>query len=194
MKRFLTTMSIIAIIVLGIYYPIVWLIIGIGLIIVIVLIFILIRNYDKSDDLFMKNKFGENYKDLINDGKLGLQTACLCKPDAHHTSKEDIEKLARISLPDFVIKGCKETLADFTGDYRGEAEIEFVRIVDNSIILQIENNMKQGDSRWRKRNDDKEYICSLIEPDLSTMPSKDEYWRLVLRRDSNLGEIIYGRV
>ena len=194
MKKFLTTMSIIAIIVLGINYPIVWWIIGIGLIIVVVLIYIFISGADKSDDTFMKNKFGENYKDLINDGKLGLQTACLCKPDTHHTSKEEIEKLVRISLPDFVIKGCKETLADFTGDYRGEAEIEFVRIVDNSIILQIENNMKQGDSRWRKRNDDKEYICSLIEPDLSTTPSKDEYWRIVLRRDSNLGEIIYGRV
>jgi hypothetical protein len=93
-----------------------------------------------------------------------------------------------------VIKGSKETLADFTGDYSGKAEIEFDRIVDDSIIQQIENKMKQGDSRWRKRNDDKEYICSLIEPDLSATPSKDEYWRLVLRRDSNLGEIIYGRV
>lgn len=159
-------MSIIAIIVLGIYYPIVWLIIGIGLIIVIALIFFLIKSYDKNDDTFMKNKFGENYEDLIKDGKLGLQTACLCKPDAHHTSKEEIERLARISLPDFVVKGCKETLADFTGDYRGEAEIEFVRIVDDSTILQIENDMGKVSSHWRKRNDDKEYICSLIEPDL----------------------------
>lgn len=187
-------MSIIAIIVLGIFYPIVWLIIGVGLIIVIALVLFFIKSYDKNDDAFMKNKFGENYKDLIKDGKLGLQTACLCKPDAHYTSKEEIEKLARINLPDFVIKGSKETLADFTGDYSGKAEIEFDRIVDDSIIQQIENKMKQGDSRWRKRNDDKEYICSLIEPDLSATPSKDEYWRLVLRRDSNLGEIIYGRV
>lgn len=194
MKQFLITMSIIAIIVLGIYCPIVWLIIGIGLIIVIALIFFLVKSYDKNDDAFMKNKFGENYKDLIKDGKLGLRTAYPCKPDSHHTSKEEIGKLARISLPDFVIKGCKETLEDFTGDYSGKAEIEFDRIVDDSIIQQIENNMKQGDSRWRKRNDDKEYICSLVEPDLSAKPSKDEYWRIALRRDSNLGEIIYGRV
>lgn len=194
MKRFLSTMSVIAIIVLGIYYPIVWLIIGIGLIIVIVLIFFLIKSYDNSDDTFMKNKFGENYKDLIKDGKLGLRTGYSCKPDPHYTSKEEMEKLANISLPDFVIKECKETLTDFTGDYSGDAKIEFVRIVDDNIIRQIENNMKQGDSRWRKRNGDNKYICSLIEPDLSSTPSKDEYWRLVLRRGSNLGEIIYGRV
>ena len=187
-------MSIIAIIVLGIYYPTVWLIIGIGLIIVIALIFFLIKSYDKNDDTFMKNKFGENYKDLIKDGKLGLRTAYPCKPDSHHTSKEEMEKLVNFSLPDFTIKECKETLEDFTGDYSGKAEIEFDRIVDDSIIQKIENNMKQGDSRWRKRNDDIEYICSLIEPDLSATPSKDEYWRIVLRRDSNLGEIIYGRV
>ena len=194
MKKFLITMSIIAIIVLGIYYPIVWLIIGIGLIIVIALIFFLINSYDKNDDTFMKNKFGENYKDLIKDGKLGLRTAYPCKPDSYHTSKEEMEKLVNFSLPDFTIKECKETLADFTGDYSGEAEIEFDRIVDDSIFQQIENNMKQGDSRWRKRNDGYEYICSLTEPDLSATPSKDEYWRIVLRRGSNLGEIIYGRV
>ena len=75
-----------------------------------------------------------------------------------------------------------------------EAEIEFDRIVDDSIIQQIENNLKQGDSRWRKRNDGNEYICSLVEPNLSSTPSKDEYWRIVLRRGSNLVEILYGRV
>ena len=187
-------MSIIAIIVLGIYCPIVWLIIGIGLIIVIALLFFLIKSYDKNDDTFMKNKFGENYKDLIKDGKLGLRTAYPCKPDSHHTSKEEMEELANISLPDYVVKKCKETLEDFTGDYSGEAEIEFDRIVDDSIIQQIENNLKQGDSRWRKRNDGNEYICSLVEPNLSSTPSKDEYWRIVLRRGSNLGEILYGRV
>lgn len=73
MKQFLITMSIIAIIVLGIYCPIVWLIIGIGLIIVIALIFFLIKSYDKNDDAFMKNKFGENYKDLIKDGSWVLE-------------------------------------------------------------------------------------------------------------------------
>ena len=194
MKKFLITMSIIAIIVLGIYYPIVWLIIGIGLIIVIVLIFILIRNYDKSDDLFMKNKFGENYRDLIKDGKLGLRTAYSCKPDSYYTSKEEMEKPANISLPDFVIKECKETLADFTGDYSGEASIEFCKAIDNSVILQIEEDMKKEHSRWRKGKDEDECTCNLSEPDLSSTTSKDEYWRLILRRGSNLGKIVYGRV
>lgn len=194
MKTFWMLFVLIGIIVLGIYFPVFRWIIGIGVIIVIGLIILLLRGLNNSEDFSLKNKFGENYKDLIKDGKLGLQTACPCKPDAHHTSKEEIERLARISLPDFVIKGCKETLADFTGDYRGEAEIEFVRIVDDSTILQIENDMRQESSCWRKRNDDKEYICSLTEPDLSATPSKDEYWRLVILKDSNLGKILYGRV
>ena len=194
MKTFWMLFILTGIIVLGIYFPVFRWITGIGVIIVIGLIILLLRGLNNSEDFSLKNKFGENYKDLIKEGKLGLQTACPCKPDAYHTSKEEIEKLAGISLPDFVIKGCKETLADFTGDYRGEAEIEFVRIVDDSTILQIENDMGQESSCWRKRNDDNEYICNLKEPDLSATPSKDEYWRLVILRDSYLGKILYGRV
>jgi hypothetical protein len=194
MKIFWMLFILTGIIVLGIYFPIARWIMGIGVIIVVGLIIILFRGLNNSEDFYLKNKFGDNYKYLISTGKLGLQTACPCKPDFHHTSKEEIEKLAKISLPDFVVKGCKETLADFTGDYRGEAEIEFVRTVDDNIFLQIENDMGQESSCWSKRNDDEEYICSLKEPDLSATPSKDEYWRLAIRRDSNLGKIIYGRV
>jgi uncharacterized membrane protein YcaP (DUF421 family) len=58
-----------SIIVLGIYYPLVWWIIGIGLIIVIALIYLFISSIDKSSELSMKEKFGENYKELIRSGK-----------------------------------------------------------------------------------------------------------------------------
>ena len=142
----------------------------------------------------MKEKFGENYKELIQTGKLGLRIACPCKPDIRYTSKKEIEKLSNISLPDFVIKECKETLGDITGDYSGEATIEFCTIIDDSIIRQINDDMSKGDSRWRKSDNNDEYICGLIEPDLSSTPSKDEYWRLILRRDSNMGQIAYGRI
>lgn len=193
-KTILTILILGSIIILGIYYPIVWWIIGIGLIIVIALIYLFICISDKSSESSMKEKFGENYKELIQTGKLGLRIACPCKPDIRYTSKKEIEKLSNISLPDFVIKECKETLGDITGDYSGEATIEFCTIIDDSIIRQINDDMSKGDSRWRKSNNNDEYICGLIEPDLSSTPSKDEYWRLILRRDSNMGQIAYGRI
>ena len=117
-----------------------------------------------------------------------------CLSDSRYTSKKEIEKLANINLPDFKIKERNEALTDFTGNYIGEAMIEFCKIIDDSIIRQIEKNMKQEDSRWRKSDNNDEYICGLIEPDLSSTPSKDEYWRLILRRDSNMGQIAYGRI
>jgi hypothetical protein len=193
-KTILTILILGSIIILGIYYPIVWWIIGIGLIIVIALIYLFICISDKSSESSMKEKFGENYKELIQTGKLGLRIACPCKPDIRYTSKKEIEKLSNISLPDFVIKECKETLGDITGDYSGEATIEFCTIIDDSIIRQINDDMSKGDSRWRKSDNNDEYICGLIEPDSSSTPSKDEYWRLILRRDSNMGQIAYGRI
>lgn len=193
-KTILTILILGSIIILGIYYPIVWWIIGIGLIIVIALIYLFICISDKSSESSMKEKFGENYKELIQTGKLGLRIACPCKPDIRYTSKKEIEKLSNISLPDFVIKECKETLGDITGDYSGEATIEFCTIIDDSIIRQINDDMSKGDSRLRKSDNNDEYICGLIEPDLSSTPSKDEYWRLILRRDSNMGQIAYGMI
>lgn len=117
-----------------------------------------------------------------------------CLSDSRYTSKKEIEKLANINLPDFKIKERNEALTDFTGNYIGEAMIELCKIIDDNIIQQIEKNMKQEDSRWRKSDNNDEYICGLIEPDLSSTPSKDEYWRLILRRDSNMGQIAYGRI
>lgn len=143
-KTILTILILGNIIILGIYYPIVWWIIGIGLIIVIALIYLFICISDKSSESSMKEKFGENYKELIQTGKLGLRIACPCKPDIRYTSKKEIEKLSNISLPDFVIKECKETLGDITGDYSGEATIEFCTIIDDSIIRQINDDMSKG--------------------------------------------------
>ena len=117
-----------------------------------------------------------------------------CLSDSRYTSKKEIEKLANINLPDFKIKERNEALTDFTGNYIGEAMIEFCKIIDDSIIRQINDDMSKGDSRWRKSDNNDEYICGLIEPDLSSTPSKDEYWRLILRRDSNMGQIAYGRI
>lgn len=117
-----------------------------------------------------------------------------CLSDSRYTSKKEIEKLANINLPDFKIKERNEALTDFTGNYIGEAMIEFCKIIDDSIIQQIEEDMKKDSSRWRRSDNNDEYICGLIEPDLSSTPSKDEYWRLILRRDSNMGQIAYGRI
>lgn len=191
-KTILAILILGSIIILGIYYPVVWWIIGIGLIIVIALIYLLICIVDKSSESSMKEKFGENYKELIQTGKLGLRTACPCKPDIRYTSKKEIEKLSNISLPDFVIKECKETLGDITGDYSGEATIEFCTIIDDNIIQQIEENMKQEDSRWRK-GENGEYVCDLLKPYVGK-PVTDEFWTLSIHENMSEGIVRYGRV
>ncbi len=191
-KTILTILILGSIIILGIYYPIVWRIIGIGLIIVIALIYLFICISDKSSESSMKEKFGENYKELIQTGKLGLRIACPCKPDIRYTSKKEIEKLSNISLPDFVIKECKETLGDITGDYSGEATIEFCTIIDNSIIRQINDDMSKGDSRWRK-GENGEYVCDLLRPYVGK-PVTDEFWTLSIHKNMTEGIVRYGRV
>ncbi len=191
-KTILTILILGSIIILGIYYPIVWWIIGIGLIIVIALIYLFICISDKSSESSMKEKFGENYKELIQTGKLGLKIACPCKPDIRYTSKKEIEKLSNISLPDFVIKECKETLGDITGDYSGEATIEFCTIIDDSIIRQINDDMSKGDSRWRK-GENGEYVCDLLRPNVGK-PVTDEFWTLSIHKNMTEGIVRYGRV
>lgn len=192
MKTILAILILVSIIILGIYYPVVWWLIGIGLIIVIVLIYLFISGIDKSSESSMKEKFGENYKELIQSGKLGLRTAYPCKPDIRYTSKEEIEKLANINLPDFVIKECKETLGDITGDYSGEAEIEFCTIIDDSIIRQINDDMSQGDSRWRNEGNSV-YVCDLLKPYVGK-PVTDVFWTLYIHENTSEGTIRYGRV
>ena len=192
MRTFLAILILGSIVVLGMYYPIVWWIIGIGLIIVIALLYLFIDSIDKSSESSMKEKFGENYKELIQSGKLGLRTAYHCKPDSHYTSKTEIEKMANISLLDFTIKECKETLGDITGDYSGEAVIDFCSVVDDNIIQQIEEDMKQEDSRWRK-GENGEYICDLLKPYVGK-PVTDEFWTLSIYENTGEGIVRYGRV
>ena len=192
MKTILIILILGSIIVLGIYYPVVWWIIGIGLIIVIALIYFFISGIDKSSESSMKEKFGENYMELIRTGKLGLRTAYHCKPDIHYTSKKEIEKLANISLPNFTIKDCKETLGDITGDYSGEALIEFCNNIDASIIQQVEEDMKHEDSRWRK-GENGEYVCDLLKPYVGK-PVTDEFWTLTIHKNMTEGVVRYGRV
>ena len=191
-KKLIIGFCLAGVIILGIYYPVTWWIIGIGLIIVIALIYIFISGMDKSAESSMKEKFGENYKELIRTGKLGLRTAYPCKPDIRYTSKKEIEKLANISLLDFSIKECKETLGDITGDYSGEAVIEFCKVINDSIIQQIKEDMKQENSRWRK-GEKGEYVCDLLKPYVGK-PIMDEFWTLSIQENKSKGIVRYGRV
>ena len=140
MKKLFVWVVIIAIIALAIYFPIARWAIGIGVVLIIGIIVLMFNNSDNEDER-MAEKFGKDYKTTIANGKLGLRLAYPCKPDSHYTSKSAIEGIANIILPNFAIKECKETLEDFTGDYNGEATIEFENPIDDTIILQIENDM-----------------------------------------------------
>ena len=193
MKRVIFGVVIIGIIVLGVYFPIVWWITGIAILLIVVLFVWLLSGSDKREEERMIEKFGKDYKDAIAKGKLGLRTPYPCAPDAYHTSKKGIEDIAKIQLPDFSVKECKETLVDFTGDYSGEATIEFKEPIVDSVIMQIEVAMKLGQSKWRMIGNGT-YECVLTEPNLSTKPSKDEFWRISLLKNSIIGKIVYGRV
>ena len=193
MKRVLLGVVIIGIIVLGVYFPIIWWITGIAILLIVVLFVWLISGSDKREDERMTAKFGKDYKDAIAKGKLGLRTPYLCTPDEYYTSNTKVEKIARIQLPIFSVKECKETLVDFTGDYSGEATIEFNEPISESVIMQIEEVMKRNSSKWRMIGS-KEYECVLSEPDLASKPSNDVFWRLSLQKESVIGKIVYGRV
>lgn len=193
MKKLVFWIIIIGIIILGMYFPIVWWIIGITVLLIVLLFVWLISGSDKREEERMIEKFGTDYKDAIAKGKLGLRTPFTCTPDEYHTSKKEIEEIAKIQLPDFSVKECRETLTDFTGDYSGEATIEFKEQIGDSVIMQIEGAMKLGQSKWRMIGNGT-YECVLSEPNLSTKPSKDEFWRISLQKNSVLGKIVYGRV
>ena len=193
MKGLLFMLIAIGIIVLGMYFPIVWWIIGIAILLIVVLIVWLISGVDKREEERMIAKFGKDYKDAIAKGELGLRTLYPCRPDAYHTSKKEIEESAKIQLPDFSIKECKETLEDFTGDYSGEVTIEFDEPIGDSVIMQIVEAMKGEPSKWRMKGSDL-YECVLTEPNLTVKPRNDVYWKLSLQKDSVIGRIVYGRV
>jgi len=115
-----------------------------------------------------------------------------CLSDSRYTSKKEIEKLANINLPDFKIKERNEALTDFTGNYSGEATIEFCTIIDDSIIRQINDDMSKGDSRWRK-GENGEYVCDLLRPYVGK-PVTDEFWTLSIHKNMTEGIVRYGRV
>ena len=112
MNRLLFGGVVMGIIILGMFYPIVWWITGIAVLLIVVFFVWLISGSEKREEERMVEKFGTDYKDAITKGKLGLRTPFPCTPDEYHTSKINIEKIAKIQLPFFSVKECKETLVD----------------------------------------------------------------------------------
>lgn len=191
MKRILFQVAVMTIIVLAVYVPFVRWILVIGLVLIIGFVILLFRcNWD--DDYSMIDKFGKDYKVAIANGKLGLHTLYPCKPAPHYTSKSAIDKIANVQLPNLVVKECKESLEDFTGDFSGEAIIEFQEVIGDDVLVQIRNDMKKEQSKWQKQNDGS-YICLLSEPHLAE-PCDDVYWSLSVKEGSAIGTIRYGRV
>jgi len=191
MKKLLFWIVIIAIIIMAISFPVVRWIFGICLVLVIGFVVLMSNNSGNEDDRMTK-KFGEDYKTAIANGQLGLRTAYPCKPDSHYTSKSTIEEIANIKFPNFTVIECKETLEDFTGDYSGEATIEFSDPIDNDIITQIEDDMQKDGSLWRK-GENGEYVCNLLKPYVGE-PVTDEFWTLLIHENKREGIIRYGRV
>jgi hypothetical protein len=70
--------------------------------------------------------------------------------------------------------------------------LDFGSIVDDNIIQQIEENMKQEDSRWRK-GENGEYVCDLLRPYVGKHVT-DEFWTLSIHKNMTEGIVRYGRV
>lgn len=191
MKKIFFQVVVITIFILAIYSAIVRWILGITLVLVIgLLIWIFRCNW--NDDYRMIEKFGKDYKAAISNGKLGLRTLYPCRPDSYYTSKSAIEKMANIHLPNFTIKECKESSEDFTGDYSGEATIEFQKVIDDDFLFQVHNEMKKEHSQWQKMKNGN-YICLLSQPYIAE-PHNDVFWSLSVKEGSAIGKIKYGRV
>ena len=183
-----------AIIVLAVYVPVVRWVIGVALLLIIAFMALFLYILKKSDDEnSMIKKFGKDYKTAIENGQLSILTKYPCKPNQFFTSKSEIESITNFRLPNFTVKECKETLKDMSGDFSGEAIIEFEKNIDDNIIFIIEDEMRQSQSKWKKR-DDNHYLCDLLVPNMSTQPVEDEYWQLIIQKGSSLGEIKYGKV
>ncbi len=173
-------------------FPILWAIIGV--VVLIIVGYLIYTIYNSTGDRYMKWKFGEDFQKAIDSGQLSLHEAYPCVPESQYTTKKGIEDECGLELPDFAIKECKETLPDFTGDYCGSADIVFDVPIDDNIIMQIEEDMKHSHSKWERWKGDSGYLCHLIEPNLDVKPSQDVFWRLVIRKGSSKGEIVYGRI
>ena len=192
LKWIFRAVAIVGFVVLAICYPFLWSIIG--CLVLIIVGFIIYTIYDSTGDRYIKRKFGKDFQKAIDSGQLSLTKAYPCVPDDYYTSQSTIEEKCNIELPDFEIKECRETLPDFTGDYSGRADIEFASIINSHLIQQIEDDMKQNSSKWRKGKGDGEYVCDLEKPDLDVKPSKDGFWRISIQEESNKGLSVYGRV
>ena len=192
LKWIFRAVAIVGFVVLAICYPFLWSIIG--WVVLIIVGFMIYAIYDSTGDRYMKRKFGKDFQKAIDDGQLSMTKAYPCVPDGHYTSKNAVEEKCNIVLPDFDIKECRETLPDFSGDYGGCADIEFTNVINNRVIQQIEDDMKQEFSKWRKGEGDGEYVCDMEKPDLDVKPSKDVYWRISILKETNKGKIVYGRV
>lgn len=195
LKWIFRAVTVVGVILLMIYLPIMGYIIGFVIFVILFgVVYVIYAIYDNTGDRYLKKKFGKDFKKAISNGQLSLHEAYPCVPDGHYTSKKRIEDVCGIELPNYTIKECRETLPDFTGDYWGEADIEFETPIEDNIILQIEEYMEHSQSKWERRRDGSDYICHLLEPNLDVRPSQDVFWRLIIRKGSSKGEIVYGRI
>ena len=147
-----------------------------------------------TSDHALKIKYGKDFKKAIEKGQLSVTSAYPCVPNGYYTSHNAIEEKCNIVLPDYNVKECRETLPDFTGDYFGSADIEFTSNINSYLLQQIDYDMKQKSSKWRKGEAGDEYICDLEKPDLDAKPSKDVFWQISIQKGTNKGKIMYGRI
>ena len=169
-------------IVVGCCYSSVFRWITLILVIVLVIVFVwLYLNRDKySNPHSPENIWGNDWKKLVDEGKLSTTKPYKCKENWDCSNKKEIEKLSGVNIPTFTVLNCEETLPTPIGDYRGFMDIEFKKDISELSIQKIKSIPS---SRWSYLGGTK-YRCMLsnnyffrwhIELELDSRKARIEY-------------------
>ena len=152
------------------------------------IVLLLFCAFGGDDSIYMKQKYGENYQNLIKDGKLGEMRAAPCQPDANYTNHDIVCKEVSVKLPEYIVVSCKGTLPNFNGDYTETAVIKFEVPISNDIMMKIHSFC---DKKINKGEDG--FVCNIKRPFSDDNTRNDVFWSLKII-DNCTAEIEYGRV
>ena len=163
--------------------------IGIGVVcLAAVLFFVLLIAFGGDNTKYLKDKFGDNYQDLINTGKLNAYTAAPCRPAEQYTNHDILCKEINIALPEYDIVSCEGTLSNFNGDYHETVEIKFRTPLTPEIKKQL-LSFNNGENHYHPDS----LYCNIRRPFQGPNSTDDLFWSLEIIDDYN-GIINYGRV
>lgn len=192
MKKYIFLLAVISVILLVAYLTsfktVMFITSIIFLIFVGLIVLLLFWAFGGDNSKYMKQKYGENYQDLIKDGKLGEMRAAPCQPDGSYTNHDIVCKEVGVKLPEYIVVSCKGTLPNFNGDYTETAVIKFEVPISNEIMMKIHSFSDKKINKWGDG-----FVCNIKRPFSDGSTRDDVFWSLKII-DNCTAEIEYGRV